>query len=201
MQNTAKCILSPLKKGALPDIHISAFLNRLLIYCVHYSIYGNLRYKMASILLGAAVLFIVVIIWFFIYYWLSPHVDSPDGKARITGQCGDTMEIYLRFKGDRVVESASWTDGCAFSLNCAYVAAELAKGKTLDEILEIDPDLVQKSIGGLPPEQIHCAQLSVETLHAAIDDYMKKQRSRSAANPTEQTDPRSGKIAIKNRFT
>jgi nitrogen fixation NifU-like protein len=132
---------------------------------------------MVSILLSTAVLIIVVILWFLIYYWSSPHVESPDGKARITGQCGDTMEIYLRFKGDRVVESAYWTDGCAFSLNCAYAAAELAKGKTPDEILEIDPDHIQKSIGGLPQEQIHCAQLSIETLHAAIDDYMKKQRN------------------------
>lgn len=132
---------------------------------------------MVSILLGAAVLIIVVILWFFIYYWLSPHVESPDGKARITGQCGDTMEIYLRFKGDHVVESAYWTDGCAFSLNCVYAATELAKGKTPDEILEIDTDLVQKSIGGLPLDHIHCAKLSVETLHSAIDDYMKKQRN------------------------
>jgi len=130
---------------------------------------------MVSILLGTAVLIIVVILWFFIYYCLSPHVESPDGKARITGQCGDTMEIYLRFKGNQVVESAYWTDGCAFSLNCVYAAAELAKGKTPDEILEIDPDLVQNSIGGLPQDRIHCAQLSIETLHAAIDDYMKKQ--------------------------
>ena len=132
---------------------------------------------MVSILLGTAVLIIVVILWFFLSYWLSPHVESPNGKARITGRCGDTIEIYLRFKKDRVVESAFWTDGCTFSLNCAYAAAELAKGRTPDEILEIDSNIIQESIGGLPQDQLHCAQLSAETLQAALEDYMVKQRN------------------------
>lgn len=132
---------------------------------------------MLSFLLGIGILTAIVLLWFLLTYWLNPHVETPDGKARITGSCGDTMEISLKFQDERVTEVAYWTNGCAYSLNCVCAAADLAKGKTPDEILEIDPELIQKSVGGLPADQMHCARLSVETLYAALEDYLKKTRT------------------------
>ena len=132
---------------------------------------------MLSFLLGIGILTAIVLLWFLVTYWLNPHVEAPDGKARITGSCGDTMEISLKFSDERVTEVATWTDGCAYSLNCICAAADLAKGKTPDEILEIDPELIRNSVGGLPADQMHCARLSVETLYAALEDYMKKAKS------------------------
>jgi nitrogen fixation NifU-like protein len=127
-------------------------------------------------LLGCGILFVLILLWFVIHYWLNPSVENPDGEARITGRCGDTMELCLKFRNDRVVETSHWTDGCAYSLNCAWIAADLAKGKTPDEIIEIDADRIQASIGGLPKDQIHCAELAAETLQAALDDYMKRRQ-------------------------
>ena len=131
---------------------------------------------MFNLLIGIGVLTGIVLLWFLFTYWLNPHVESPDGKARVTGSCGDTMEISLKFRDDRVTECAYWTDGCAYSLNCVCAAADLAKGKTPDEILEIDPELIGRSVGGLPADHMHCARLSVETLYAALEDYMKNAR-------------------------
>ena len=128
---------------------------------------------MGSMLIGIGILTIIVLLWFLLTYWLNPHVGVPDGKACTTGSCGDTMEISLKFSNERVIEAASWTNGCAYSLNCISAVSDLAKGRTPDEILDIDPELVQKSVGGLPQEQMHCARLSVETLHAALDNYMQ----------------------------
>jgi len=133
---------------------------------------------MFSFLLGIGILTAIVLLWFLLTYWLNPHVESPDGKARITGSCGDTMEVSLKFCDKRVTEAAYWTNGCAYSLNCICAAADLAEGKTPDEILEIDPELIQNSVGGLPQDQMHCARLSVETLHAALEDYMQNTRGR-----------------------
>lgn len=135
---------------------------------------------MISFMVGAGVLVAVVLLWFLLSYWLSPHVVSPGGKARITGSCGDTMEIALKFHNDRVAETAYWTNGCAYSFNCLYAAAELAKGRTPEEILEIDPGMIRESVGGLPEDQMHCARLSVETLQAALDDFMRKTTSSSS---------------------
>jgi nitrogen fixation NifU-like protein len=139
---------------------------------------------LTHILVAAAVLILVVGLWMAVSYWLAPHVDRPDGKASMIGSCGDTMEISLRFKNGQVVDSDSWTNGCAYILNCVSAAAELAKGKTPEEIREIDIDMIQKSIGGLSREQMDCAKLSVETLHAALEDYMLKQGKSSGREKT-----------------
>lgn len=131
------------------------------------------------LLLIGAILFVIVGLWVGIHYWLSPHVDDPDGTARITGACGDTMEIQLKFKEDRVEKTAHWTDGCVYSLNCVCAAADLAGGKDPEEILEIDADRIQRSVGGLPADHLHCARLAAGTLQAALDDYMRKSTKRA----------------------
>ncbi|MDM8548600.1 iron-sulfur cluster assembly scaffold protein [Desulfobacterales bacterium HSG2] len=119
---------------------------------------------------------VVVGIWFAVYYWLNPRLDAPDAKACITGPCGDTMEIRLQFEKNKVVKTSHWTNGCAYSFNCALAAADIAEGKSPEEILDIDADMIQKSIGGLPKDHIHCASLAARTLHSAIDDYMRKKQ-------------------------
>jgi NifU-like protein involved in Fe-S cluster formation len=125
--------------------------------------------------LGACgVLIAIVVVWFLVHYWLTPHLDEPDGKASLTGSCGDTMEISLKFRGDKVVDASPWTNGCANSLNCVSTAADLALGKTPDEIVEIDDELIAESSGGLPRDHMHCAALAAETLHSALEDYMQK---------------------------
>lgn len=130
---------------------------------------------LTSFITAFGVLFAVVFLWMIVYYWLNPQVDNPDGRACITGTCGDTMEIRLKFSADRVVETSQWTDGCAHSLNCVCAASGLAMGKDPDEIIEIDTDMIQRHVGGLPRDHMHCAELAYETLQAALDDYMRKQ--------------------------
>jgi len=116
----------------------------------------------------------IIIVWVFISYYSISNLNEPDGKARITGKCGDTMEIYLKFHNGKVIDTSYWTDGCLYSYNSLCAAAELAKGKTPDEIAEIDAKMIKDYIGGLPSDHIHCAQLAEETLQAALNDYMIK---------------------------
>ncbi|MDD2603326.1 MAG: iron-sulfur cluster assembly scaffold protein [Desulfobacterales bacterium] len=129
--------------------------------------------NLISLLLGIGVLLVIALAWFAVYYWLNPHVASPDGKARVVGICGDVMEISLKFKDDRVSEGSSWTNGCAHSFNCVCAAVDMAKGKSAEEILDIDGTLIQNAVGGLPRDHWHCAGLAAETLHAAVDNYMQ----------------------------
>lgn len=102
-------------------------------------------------------------------------LENPDGYARITGTCGDTMEIFLRFEGDKVKESSFFTDGCGSSGVCGSFAVELALGKDPDEIMTINGEQILEILGGLPEDDRHCAFLAVETLHKALDNYMKNQ--------------------------
>ncbi len=110
--------------------------------------------------------------------WRNPRYQGrmadPDARSRVTGQCGDTMEIYLRFDGDRVADASYFTDGCAASGICGSFASELAIGRDPDGLAGIDGDAVLAAIGRLPPEDRHCADLASEAVRQALDDYMKR---------------------------
>ena len=111
--------------------------------------------------------------------WLNPlyngSIDNPDGYGRVTGSCGDTMQIFLKFENDRIKEASFQTDGCGSSAVCGSFAAEMALGKNLDEIVEITGEAILGKLGGLPKEDEHCAFLSAETLQEALHEYMIKQ--------------------------
>lgn len=110
--------------------------------------------------------------------WRNPlymnSMQDPDGYGRITGPCGDTMEIYLKFKEGRVRDASFQTDGCGPSLICGSFAAELALGKNTDELKDITNETILKVVGGLPEEDQHCALLAANTLYEAIDHYIEK---------------------------
>ena len=112
--------------------------------------------------------------------WRNPkyngRMENPDAAARVTGSCGDTMEIYLKFNAGRVIDASYVTDGCGSSSVCGSFAAEMAIGKSPDEIAEIDGHCVLARLGRLPKDEEHCAFLAAETLQAALHDQMIKHR-------------------------
>jgi nitrogen fixation NifU-like protein len=111
--------------------------------------------------------------------WLHPRymgrIDNADGYARVHGSCGDTMEIFLNFENDCVKEASFQTDGCGSSSVCGSFAAEMALGKTPEEILDITGEAILEKLGGLPEEDRHCAYLAADTLQEALSDFMIKQ--------------------------
>ncbi len=101
-------------------------------------------------------------------------IENPDGHARITGVCGDTIEMFARVQDGKVHDIKFVTDGCGFTVACANYVARTVTGKTVDEALGIEPDDIDRYFEGLPDENKHCAKLAVMTLRALIDDYHNK---------------------------
>jgi nitrogen fixation NifU-like protein len=114
--------------------------------------------------------------------WLNPLyagvLPNPEGYGHISGTCGDTMEIFLRFEGDRVKNATFQTNGCGSSIVCGSFAAEIAHGRSADEIAEITGEMILDILGGLPKDNRHCAFLAAETLQEALNDYMSKESAR-----------------------
>ena len=102
------------------------------------------------------------------------HMKDPDGHARVTGGCGETIEMFLKFDEDRVTEASFQTDGCSSSKASGSFAAEMSLGKTPDELLEIRGEDILKRMGRLPDEDQHCAFLAAASLYEALNDYMIK---------------------------
>ena len=107
---------------------------------------------------------------------LSPRnfgsMDNADGFARITGPCGDTMEIWLRVRDGTVAEVKFMTDGCGTTLAAGSMVTELSRGKTIVQALQINQQNISDALGGLPDESKHCALLAANTIKAAISDYL-----------------------------
>ena len=100
------------------------------------------------------------------------EIPAPDGLGRITGPCGDTMEICLKVRHGRVRNASFLTDGCGTTIASGSMVTELAKGKSISEAQKITQQDVLDALGGLPEDSLHCALLAANTLKEAIKDYL-----------------------------
>lgn len=87
--------------------------------------------------------------------------------------CGDQMKMFLRIEGDKIVDVRWKTYGCASAIASTSALSELAKGRTLDEALQIGPAEIAEFLGGLPKHKFHCSVLGHEALAEAIKNYRK----------------------------
>jgi len=105
------------------------------------------------------------------------RVRDIDGHARVTGPCGETMEIWITVRDWAVAAASFVTDGCGASLACGSMATTLAEGKTLEDAACLEPQDILDALGGLPPEHVHCAVLAADTLRAACEEYFMKHKN------------------------
>jgi len=104
------------------------------------------------------------------------ELEDADGFGRVTGSCGDTMEIWLKVKDGTIAQATFLTDGCGTSIASGSMTTEMAKGRTLAEARKISQENILNALGGLPQESQHCALLAANTLKEAIKDYLAMKR-------------------------
>ena len=88
--------------------------------------------------------------------------------------CGDMMTFYIKVKDNRLEDVKFQTFGCGAAVAVSSMVSEMAKGKTLEEALEITPSLVAQELEGLPKNKYHCSNLGAQALRRAIRDYAQK---------------------------
>jgi len=103
-------------------------------------------------------------------------MQDADGFAKVTGPCGDTMEIWIRVNNNAIARATFMTDGCGTSIASGSMVTEMAKGKSISEAGKITRRDVLDALGRLPEESEHCALLAANTLKAALRDYMAMKR-------------------------
>lgn len=98
--------------------------------------------------------------------------------------CGDLMYIYIKVKeedGKEIIDDVSFqTFGCAAAIATSSMVTEMAKGKSLDEGLEITRADVAANLDGLPPIKMHCSNLAADGLHEAIEKYRENKRKKES---------------------
>ena len=96
-------------------------------------------------------------------------------------QCGDMMTFYIKVKDDTLVDVKFQTFGCVAAIAVSSMVSEMAKGKNLEEAKKITNKQVAETLGGLPPNKMHCSNLGAEALTLAIKNYQDKQPGAAAA--------------------
>jgi nitrogen fixation NifU-like protein len=114
------------------------------------------------------------------------ELENPDGIG-VEGNpvCGDLMEIQIKVEDDRITDIRFKTFGCGSAIATSSMVTELAKGKTLDEALEITRQTVADELDGLPKQKMHCSNLAADALHKAIEDYRKKQAPKQSGDSSD----------------
>ena len=101
-------------------------------------------------------------------------IDKPDGVGKKTGDCGDTITIYLVVK-DGMVEHLSYElEGCMNTNACANTLAVMVEGKPVEHGWTVTPTDVIDFLQTLPEDHHHCAELAVGTLYLALADCAKE---------------------------
>ncbi len=104
-------------------------------------------------------------------------IEDADGRGKVGNPvCGDIMEMFIKVKDDRIVDIKFRTFGCGAAIATSSITTELVKGKTIAEALELTNRAVAESLGGLPPQKMHCSNLAADALHEAIKDYLRRKQ-------------------------
>jgi nitrogen fixation NifU-like protein len=103
------------------------------------------------------------------------EMEKPNGVGEAQNPvCGDTMRLFIKVEGNRIIDAKFLTFGCAAAIASSSITTEMIKGKPLDEALMISNVTVAEALGGLPPTKAHCSVLAEQAVKAAVLDYRKK---------------------------
>ncbi len=88
--------------------------------------------------------------------------------------CGDYLTIQIKVRDNQIEDIKFLVFGCTAAVASSSMTTVLAKGKTLDEALQITDKDIADALDGLPEQKLHCSVLGASALKNAIEDYFKK---------------------------
>ncbi len=112
------------------------------------------------------------------------HYKRPRNKGKIEGAqmhrresnplCGDVIEIFAKLDdAGRIAEINFDGEGCAISQAAASMLTEMAKGRSAEELLNMDKQEMLDELGINPgPARIKCALLAFKALKMAAFEYV-----------------------------
>ena len=110
-------------------------------------------------------------------------IENPDGMGTIDNPvCGDVTELYLRVRNGVIDEAKFKSLGCAVTIASASVFTEKIKGREIsgflqgseEEIVRALLGLIEKELGDLPAQKLHCPPATVQAFFQALSQYYKK---------------------------
>ena len=104
-------------------------------------------------------------------------IENPDAVGDYTGECGDTIRIFLRVN-ENIIEDAKFIySGCDGAGTSGSAITELAKGKGFEEAIKLSlGDVLEHLKVGeksLPESKHDCCEIAIRSLRGAIEKYLR----------------------------
>jgi nitrogen fixation NifU-like protein len=108
-------------------------------------------------------------------------MDAPDGVGTVGNpECGDVMRLYIKVQDDIITDVRFKTFGCGAAIASSSYATEMIKGRRIAEALQYTREDISDGLGGLPEKKMHCSNLAVDALRAAVEDYRNRRHESGA---------------------
>ena len=117
------------------------------------------------------------------YFLTKPNLGPLKGANQVTdltGPCGDTMKCFIKVEKGRIADAKYQVLGCPGAVSAAMALADLVRGKTLSEALEVKDRDVFRRLVQIPDQKQHCIHLAVKTLEKAIKEYEEARPDKAA---------------------
>ena len=106
---------------------------------------------------------------------LNPRNAGPLEDASHYGQSGDPgggpyVQLWFIVDEDRIVQGAYQTYGCPAAIACASLAAEVLRGRSVEQALLLTSQDIALILGGLPEGKGHCPAMVVEAIARAFGE-------------------------------
>ena len=98
-------------------------------------------------------------------------LEKPDGYGKRTGDCNDTIEMFLSVRGNQIQMLTFIVDGCANTIACGNTVSMLVEGRSVNDAWQLSPQNVIDYLETLPPDHHHCAELAVGAFYKALANY------------------------------
>lgn len=91
--------------------------------------------------------------------------------------CGDALKFQIRVddKTGKIKEVKFRAFGCPAAVASSSLATTMIEGKTLEDALKVKNTAIANELN-LPPVKLHCSMLAQDAIHAAVEDYLKKNK-------------------------
>ncbi len=108
------------------------------------------------------------------------EIENASGSGTVGNpKCGDIMKMDIKVEDGIITDVKFKTFGCGAAIATSSMATEMVKGKSIEEALTLTNQAVAEALDGLPPVKMHCSMLAEQAIHAAIEDYQKKQAAQA----------------------
>lgn len=104
------------------------------------------------------------------------EMKDPDGMGKASNEIdGDVVVIYIKVANDKIIDISFQTFGCAAAIASSSMFTEIVKGKSVEDALKVDKEMVADAFEkGMPENKVKCSIIAPDALMEAVADYRQK---------------------------